>query len=229
MRAVAIQSVRHARRCTQFGRGAGNQHIVATVHGDDITIGGESSAVESLISMISKSVIEWNRGGVVIEADQRHVREILKGLELEQANRSATPCAVERKNEGKGERRGQGQTQTEHEWSNAQSARRIACTWSLWVSPTGTLLLACTSRRYFTQVLCRYSGGTTGTLQILYEYFWGPTCTLQLRLGPAGTSQVLLGHDKYFSGSGTEISATLDLSHRRVRLDPQVCVAQEMQ
>ena len=49
-------------------------------------------------------VVEWNRDSITIEADQRHVREILKGLELERANRSATPCAVERKDEGKGER-----------------------------------------------------------------------------------------------------------------------------
>ena len=35
-----------------------------------------------------------------IEADERHVREILKDLELERANHSATPCAVERKDEG---------------------------------------------------------------------------------------------------------------------------------
>ena len=49
-------------------------------------------------------------------ADQRHVREILKGLELDRANHSATPCAMERKCEGKGEhRRRQGQTWTEHE------------------------------------------------------------------------------------------------------------------
>ena len=30
------------------------EDIVATVHGDDITIGGQRSAVESLIKMISK-------------------------------------------------------------------------------------------------------------------------------------------------------------------------------
>ena len=61
--------------------------------------------------------------GVTIEADQRHVREILKDLELERANHSATPCTVERKDEGgarrdecKGEIRcGQGQTQIKHE------------------------------------------------------------------------------------------------------------------
>ena len=45
-------------------------------------------------------VIEWNRDGITIEADQRHVREILKDLEWERANHSATPCAVERKDEG---------------------------------------------------------------------------------------------------------------------------------
>ena len=31
-------------------------------------------------------VIKWDRDGMTIEADQRHVREILKNLELEQAN-----------------------------------------------------------------------------------------------------------------------------------------------
>ena len=57
------------------------------------------------------------------EADQRHVREVLKDLELERANHSATPCAAERKNEGNARsveseeenRRKQGQTQTKHE------------------------------------------------------------------------------------------------------------------
>ena len=167
MRAVAIQSVGHARRCTKLGRGAGNhtqqsqtderkrelvcvcrgcikeEDIVATVHGDDITIGGERSAVEFLIRMTSKKydikkqvigedpdleksgrmlirVIEWNLVGIAIEADQRHVREILKGLEVERANRSATPCGVEGMDEGKGESRcRQEQTQAEHEWDSA--------------------------------------------------------------------------------------------------------------
>ena len=49
---------------------------------------------------------------------------MLKDLELERANHSATPCAVERKNEGDARsdesaeenRRRQGQTQTKHEW-----------------------------------------------------------------------------------------------------------------
>ena len=119
------------------------EDIIATVHGDDITIGGERSAVESLIRMISKQyeikkqvigeepdheksgrilnrVIKWNHNGITIEADQRHVREILKGLALEQADRSATPCGVERMDEGKGEsRRKQEQTQAQHERDNA--------------------------------------------------------------------------------------------------------------
>ena len=61
-------------------------------------------------------VIAWNRDGITIEADQRHVREILKGFELERASHSATPCAMERKDEGKGgHRRRQGQTRTKHE------------------------------------------------------------------------------------------------------------------
>ena len=73
--------------------------------------------------IILNRVIAWDRDGITIEAEQKHVREMLKGLELERANHSATPCAVEGKNEGgarrdesKGENRcGEGQTQTKHE------------------------------------------------------------------------------------------------------------------
>ena len=107
---------------------------MATVHGDDITIGGQRTAVEFLIKMVSKKyeirkqvlggdpdleksgrilnrVIEWDRDGITIEADQRHDRERMKSLELERANHSATPCAVERIDESKGENRcGRGQT-----------------------------------------------------------------------------------------------------------------------
>ena len=120
--------------------------IVATVHGDDITICGGISAVEFLIRVMLKKyeikkqvigedpdleksgrilnrVIEWNRDGITIEAGLRHAREILKGIGLERANRSATPCAVERRGEGKVEsRRGQGQTQTGHKWDNANNS-----------------------------------------------------------------------------------------------------------
>ena len=87
-----------------------DEHIVATVHGDDNTIGGERSAVEFVIKMISRKhesekqvkgedadleksgrllnrVIEWSRR-ITIEADHRHVREMLKDLELERANHS---------------------------------------------------------------------------------------------------------------------------------------------
>ena len=90
------------------------EDIIATVHGDDITVGGERSAVELLIKMISRRydikkqvigedpdleksgrilsrVIAWNRDGITIEADQRHVREMLKGLELERATRHRVP------------------------------------------------------------------------------------------------------------------------------------------
>ena len=111
MRAVAIQFVRHARCPTYLGgrayvdtqrtqiderervpvcvwRGCiKGEHIVATVHGDDITIGGERSAVELLIRKISRKfeikkqvigedpdfdtsgrilnrVVEWGRDGI---------------------------------------------------------------------------------------------------------------------------------------------------------------------
>ena len=54
-----------------------------------------------------------NRDGITIEADQRHVREIMKGLDLERVNHSATQCAVERRDESKGENRcGRGQTKS---------------------------------------------------------------------------------------------------------------------
>ena len=98
------------------------EHIVSTVHGDDITIGGERSAVELLFKLISRKyeikkqvtsedadlektgrilnrVIKWGCEGITIEADQRHVREIWTDLELEQANHAATPCTVHKKNE----------------------------------------------------------------------------------------------------------------------------------
>ena len=88
----------------------GEPHQEGGRHGDraradDITLGGQRTAEEFLIKMISKKyeirkqvlgrdpdleksgrilnrVIEWDRGGITIEADQRHVREIMKGLEL---------------------------------------------------------------------------------------------------------------------------------------------------
>ena len=112
---------------------------MATVHVEDITIGAQRSAVE-LIKMISKKceikkqvlggdpdlektgrilnrVIEWDRDGITSEADQRHVREIMKGLGLERANHSATPCAVERRDESKVENRC-GRGQAKHRWNN---------------------------------------------------------------------------------------------------------------
>ena len=89
------------------------EHIVATVHGDDITIGGERS----------------------------------KGLELERANRSATPCAVDRRDEGKEEsRHGQTQTQTEHGWSNATVTTGTDHRWQTMTTPTAKHLQVVTSR-----------------------------------------------------------------------------------
>ena len=84
---------------------------------------GEDADLEKSGRRLNR-VIKWNHNGITIEADQRHVKEMLKGLELDRANHSATPCAVERKNEGnarsdeiEGENRcEQGQTQTKHEW-----------------------------------------------------------------------------------------------------------------
>ena len=85
----------------------------------------EASRLETTQTLVARvdqntevCVIEWNAVTVSqSKPDERHAREILKGLELERANRSTTPCAVDRRDEGKGEsRRGSaGQTQTEHE------------------------------------------------------------------------------------------------------------------
>ena len=98
--------------CVWRGR-AKREDVVATVHGDDITIGGQRTAVEFHTKMISKKyeirkqvlredpdfeksgrilnrVIEYP-DEITIEADQRHVREMMKGLELERANHSTTP------------------------------------------------------------------------------------------------------------------------------------------
>ena len=65
---LAMQLVRHTRRRPKLGGGAHvdahdvwrgcikGEDIVATVHGDDITVGGERLAVELLIKMISRKV-----------------------------------------------------------------------------------------------------------------------------------------------------------------------------
>ena len=107
---------------------------MATVQGDDITIGGQRTALTKMISQMYeirkqaigrdpdleksgrtlKRVVEWDRDGITIEADQRHVRELMKSLELERANHSATPCGAERRNETKGENRcGRGRPSTD--------------------------------------------------------------------------------------------------------------------
>ena len=50
------------------------------------------------IGRILNRVIKWSRDGITIEADQRHVSEMLKDLEVEQANQAATPCNMDKKN-----------------------------------------------------------------------------------------------------------------------------------
>ena len=99
------------------------EHIVATVHGDDITIGGERSVVEFLIKTTSRKY-EIKKQVIGEDPDlEKSARTLNRVIELERANHSATLFAVERKGEGgarrdesKGENRcGQGQTQTKHE------------------------------------------------------------------------------------------------------------------
>ena len=60
---------------------------------------GEDADFEKSGRILNR-VVQRDRDGTTIEADQRDVREILKDLELERANHSTTPCAVERKDEG---------------------------------------------------------------------------------------------------------------------------------
>ena len=55
---------------------------------------GEDADLEKSERILNR-VIEWGRDGITIEADQKHVRDLLKDLELKRANHSATPCAVE--------------------------------------------------------------------------------------------------------------------------------------
>ena len=59
---------------------------------------GEDADLEKTGILLNR-VIRWGRDGITIEADQRHVREILNDHELEQANPAATPCTVDKKNE----------------------------------------------------------------------------------------------------------------------------------
>ena len=48
---------------------------------------GEDPDLEKSGRVLNR-VKEWDRDGTTIEADQRHVREILKDFELERANHS---------------------------------------------------------------------------------------------------------------------------------------------
>ena len=72
-------------------------------------------------------VINCGHDGISIEASQGHVREILKDLDLERGNHTATPCTVERKTEdnaridesNRENQCEQGQCQTKHDWDTA--------------------------------------------------------------------------------------------------------------
>ena len=55
---------------------------------------GEDPDLEKSGRILNR-VIEWERDGITVEADQGQVREILRDLELGRANHSATPHAVE--------------------------------------------------------------------------------------------------------------------------------------
>ena len=106
---------RHDSRWRMVGGGALHQNDIKKRYEIKKQVIGKDPDLEKSGRILNR-VLSWNRDGITIEADQRHVREILKGLELARANHSATPCAMEKKDEGKGEhQRGQGRIQTEHE------------------------------------------------------------------------------------------------------------------
>ena len=56
-----------------------SEHVVVSVHRDDITIGGERSADLEKSGRILNRVTKWVRDGITIEANQRHVRNIFEG------------------------------------------------------------------------------------------------------------------------------------------------------
>ena len=60
---------------------------------------GEDADLEKIERILNR-VIKWSRDGTTIEADHRHVWEMLKNLELEQANHAATPCNADKKGGG---------------------------------------------------------------------------------------------------------------------------------
>ena len=99
--------------------------IVSRKYGIKKKVIGEDADLEKT-GRILNCVIKWGRDGITIEADQRLVREILKDLELEQANHAATPCDMDKKEDNKrsdgskGENHcEQGQCQTKHDWGDA--------------------------------------------------------------------------------------------------------------
>ena len=118
-------------------------------------LGGDPDLEKS--GRILNRVVEWDRDGITIETDQRPVREIMSGLELERSSHSATPCAVERRDESKGENRcGRGQTKRRWDDVNDDDNRdrtRMADDDAIdsQALPSGTLA----TRRILTSVLRR--------------------------------------------------------------------------
>ena len=92
---------RHHNRWATVGSGVPHQDVSKKYEIKKQVLGGDPDLEKS--GGILNRVVEWERDGITIEADQRPVRGIVKGLGLERANHSATPCAVERREEGKGE------------------------------------------------------------------------------------------------------------------------------
>ena len=73
---------------------------------------------------ILNRVIEWDRDGITTEARQRHVREVLKDLELERGNQCATPCALERRDE-RGARNDESKAENQWIWGQSIGTMRM--------------------------------------------------------------------------------------------------------
>ena len=100
------------------------------MHGDDITVKGSRAQVEKFMGEFAKvyetktqimggdadlpdsvkilnRTLTWTKEGILMEADPRHVEEVIEGLGLESAKAAVTPCAASRGDE-KGVEKGDG-------------------------------------------------------------------------------------------------------------------------
>ena len=148
---------------------------------------------------ILNRVIEWDRDGITIEADQRHVREIMKGLELERENHSATPCAVEGEN-----RCGRGQTK--HRWNDVNDDdNRPPTTMPLTVRHSQVVTSHDIEHSLHESVTCHKTVQISSSQQCRYAVRWPtPQCvTRNVSRGSEDTS--LTGREQSAGSAGSKV------------------------